>query len=167
MTLTLAAVGAVVAALLELTIVPYLQFGGAQPDLVLVLAVIWTIVAGVEGGLAAAFIGGLTLDFLAPRPLGSTAFTLLVTVGAAALLGRLFASGRALAAIGAVVVLSVVNSLLFLVVYGALRTPVPVDDPLGAVLPRAVYDGVLAALVAPLAVVVRNRIVERRERFGW
>jgi rod shape-determining protein MreD len=157
----LAAVGAVVAALLELTIVPYLQIGGSQPDLVLVLAVIWTIVAGVEGGLAAAFIGGLTLDFLGPRPLGSTAFTLLIVVGCAVLIGRLLPGGRAVAAVFAVLVLSVVGSMLFLVVYGALRQPIPVVDPLGAVLPRAAYDAVIAALVAPIAVAIRNRRVDR------
>ena len=80
MSLTLAAVGAVVAALLNLTIGPLIQVGGAQPDFVLIAAVIWTVVAGIEGGLVWAFVGGLMIDLLAPRPLGSTAFTLLICV---------------------------------------------------------------------------------------
>ncbi len=161
MSQVLAAVAAMLAALLELTIVPSIQIGGSQPDLVLVVAVIWTIVGGLEGGLAAAFVGGLTLDFLAPRPLGSTAFTMLVAVGGAVLLGRLLPGGRAPAAVVAVVVLSVVSSMLFLVVYGALRQPIPIADPLGAVLPRAAYDAVLTAIVAPLAVTIRNRRIAR------
>ncbi len=157
----LAAVGATLAALLELTIVPSIQIGGSQPDLVLVLAIIWTVVGGLEGGLAAAFVGGLTLDFLAPRPLGSTAFTLLIAVGGAVLIGRLLPGSRAAAAVAAVVVLSVVSSMLFLVIYGALRQPIPVADPFGAVLPRAAYDAVLTALVAPVAVAIRNRRIDR------
>ncbi len=166
MSLTLAAVGAVVAALLDLTIVPYLRIDGAQPDLVLVLAVILTIVAGVEGGLASAFVGGLTIDFLAPRPLGSTAFSLLVAVGGAALLARLLTGGRVLPAVAAVFVFSLVNALTFLAVYGALRGPIPTPDPVGLAVPGAVYDTVIASLVAPLAVALRARGLER-ERVEW
>src|SRR5665213_1924103 len=117
MTLALAAVGAVVMALLELTVVPYFRIGGAQPDLVLVFAVVWTVVAGIEGGIVWAFVGGLMIDFLAPRPLGSTAFTLLITVGGAALLARALDRARYIAPIIAVLIFAIVNSLLLLVVY--------------------------------------------------
>ena len=83
MTLLLAAVGATVAALFELTVTTYLRVGGVQPHLVLVLAVIVTIAVGLEAGLVWAFVGGLALDVLAQRPLGSTAFALLLCVGGA------------------------------------------------------------------------------------
>ena len=129
MSLLVAAVGAVAAALLDLTIAPYLAIGGAQPDFVLTFAVIWTVVAGIEGGLIWAFIGGLMIDFLAPRPLGSTAFTLLVCVGGAAFFSRLMGRARYFMPILAVFVFSIVNSLLFLVVYGALRGPIPARGP--------------------------------------
>ena len=92
MTLLLAAVGAVVTALIELTVTPYLRIGSAQPHPVLVLAVIVTIAVGLEAGLVWAFVGGLALDVLAPRPLGSTAFALLLCVGGASLLARSLAS---------------------------------------------------------------------------
>ena len=88
MTLLLAAVGAVVTALVELTVVPYLQIGSAHPHPVLVLAVIVTIAIGVEAGLVWAFVGGLALDVLAHRPLGSSAFALLIAVGGTAILAR-------------------------------------------------------------------------------
>ena len=81
MTLLLAAVGAVVTALIELTVTPYLRIGSAHPHPVLVLAVIVTIAIGLEAGLVWAFVGGLALDVLAQRPLGSTAFALLLCVG--------------------------------------------------------------------------------------
>ncbi len=166
MSLTLAAVGAVAAALLNLTIAPLIQIGGAQPDFVLIAAVIWTVVAGIEGGLVWAFIGGLMIDLLAPRPLGSTAFTLLICVGGAAMLGRLMVQFRYLAPIVGVLLFSVVNALLFLVVYGALRGPIPASDPLGAVVPAALYDAAIAALIGPSLVAVITRRQER-ERLNW
>ena len=94
MTLLLAAVGAVVTALIELSVVPYLRIGDAQPHPVLVLGVIVAIAVGVEAGLAWAFVGGIALDVLAQRPLGSTAFALLVCIGGASILARSFARAR-------------------------------------------------------------------------
>jgi len=166
MSLVLAAVGAVAAALLNLTIAPFIAIGAAQPDFVLIGAVLWTVIGGIEGGLVWAFIGGLMMDFLSPRPLGSTAFTLLICVGAAALLAQALRRFRFLAPIVAVLLLSVVNEILFLVVYGALRGPIPVANPLAAVLPAAVYNALLAALVGlPVLLVIRRR--EARERLDW
>ncbi len=167
MSLLVAAVGAVVAALLDLTIAPYLTIAGAHPDLVLICAVIWTVVAGIEGGLIWAFIGGLMIDFLAPRPLGSTAFTLLVCVGGAALFSRLLGRSRYLMPIAAVFLFSIVNGLLFLAVYGALRGPIPAADPIGAVLPSGIFDAALAAVIAPIAVTAIARRQNDRERLEW
>lgn len=147
MSLAVAAVGAIVAGLLELTIIPYLQIGGVQPDLVLVLAVAWTLVAGLEGGLVWAFVGGLMLDVLAARPLGSTPFVLLVCVGLAAAGARFLEPARWAGPAIAAFVLAPVAAVLFLVTYGVIREPVPFGDLLGATLPRALYDAVLGALV--------------------
>ena len=166
MRLTLAAVGAVVAALLQLTIVPYLRIGDAQPDLVLVFAVIATTAGTVEAGLISAFIGGLVIDLLAPRPLGMTAFMLVVSVGIAALLGRALDRVRFVVPVAAVFVTSMLSSGLFLLLYGALREPIPVADPIRAMLPDAIYSTAVAAVVGPIAVVIRQRAAER-ERVAW
>ena len=88
MSLVLAAVGAAVAALIQSSILPFTSAGGAGLDLVLVLAVVWTMTVGLEGGLVWAFLGGLLIDVLLMRPLGLTAFVLLLAVGAAWLVGR-------------------------------------------------------------------------------
>ena len=140
MSLTLAAVGAVVMSLLQSTIIPYLEIGGAKPDLLLVYTVILTIVLGLDHGLTVAFVGGLTIDAIAARPLGSTAFVLLLCVGVASLLGRLLARGRSASIVVAVALLGVVSPALALVVYGALRTPVPVADPFASILPDMTYS---------------------------
>jgi rod shape-determining protein MreD len=166
MTLLLAAVGAVVTALLELTVAPYLQIGDARPHLVLVLAVIVTIAVGLEAGLVWAFVGGLALDVLAQRPLGSSAFALLLCVGGASVLARSFARLRPIVPIGAVFILSLGYSMTLFVIYGALGAPLPVADPLDAILPGAVYDAVLAAIIGPLAIAVHDRRIEQ-ERMDW
>jgi rod shape-determining protein MreD len=166
MRLTLAAVGAVVAALLQLTIVPYLRIGGAQPDLVLVFAVIATTAGTVEAGLISAFIGGLVIDLLAPRPIGMTAFILVVSVGIAALLGRALDRVRFVVPVVAVFLTSLLSSGLFLLLYGALREPIPVADPIRAMLPDAIYSTAVAAVLGPIAVAIRQRAAER-ERVAW
>jgi rod shape-determining protein MreD len=93
MTLLLAAVGATVTALLELSVGPYLRVETSQPHLVLVLGVIVTIAIGLEAGLTWGFIGGLVLDVLAQRPLGSTALRF-AQRSSACLLARLVARLR-------------------------------------------------------------------------
>ena len=166
MSVTLAAIAAVVAALFELTIFDHLRIGGAQPHPVLVLGVLWAIAIGIEGGLACAFVGGLALDVLAQRPLGSSAFALLVAVGAAGIVGTSLGRLRLFAPIVATLLSSVGYSIVLLGIIGALQGPFPLDDPVTAVLPGAVYDTVLAAIFGPLAVA----IVDRRrgvERVDW
>lgn len=157
MSLAVAAIGATVAALLELTIIPYLRIGGVQPDLVLVLAVAWTLVAGLEGGLVWAFVGGLMLDVLAARPLGSTPFVLLVCVGLAAVAARFLEPARLAGPAIATFVLSLIGAVLFMVTYSAVRGPVPIGDLPGTILPRAFYDALLGALVGVITSWFRAR----------
>jgi rod shape-determining protein MreD len=166
MTLLLAAVGAVVTALIELTVTPYLRIGSAQPHPVLVLGVIVAIAVGLEAGLTWAFVGGLALDVLAQRPLGSTAFALLLCVGGASILARSLVRLRPIVPIFAVLVLSIGYSMILFAVLRALGPVPPTSDPLVAVLPGAVYDAILAAVIGPLTVAVHDRRLEQ-ERVDW
>lgn len=166
MTLLLAAVGAVVTALLELTVAPYLRIGETQPHLLLVFGVVLTIAVGLEAGLVWAFVGGLALDVLAPRPLGTTAFALLVAVGGAAVMAQSFHRLRPIVPIVAVFILSYVYTMLLTMTFGALGAPLPVEDPLGAPLPGAIYDAVIALLIGPLAIAIHDRRMEQ-ERPDW
>ena len=68
----------------------YITVGDAVPHPVLVGGVIWTIAAGIDRGIAWAFVGGLVLDSLLGRPLGTSALALLLAVGAAALIAQPF-----------------------------------------------------------------------------
>jgi rod shape-determining protein MreD len=166
MTLLLAAVGATVTALLELTIGPYLRVGNAEPHFVLVVGIVVTLAIDFEAGLVWAFVGGLVLDVLAQRPLGSSAFALLLCLGGAALLGRGFARLRQVMPIPAAFVLSVFYSMTLFVAFNALQAPIPVADPMSRVLPGAVFDLVVAALIGPLAISIHDRRVDV-ERVDW
>ena len=166
MTLLLAAVGAVVTALIELSVIPYLRLGTVQPHPVLVVGVIVAIAVGLEAGLAWAFVGGLALDVLAERPLGSTAFALLVCVGGASLLARSLVRLRPIVPIFAVFLLSIAYSMILFAVFGALGLRPAAADPLLMVIPGAIYDAVLAAFIGPLTVAVHDRRLEQ-ERVDW
>jgi rod shape-determining protein MreD len=160
MTLLVAAIAATVAALLESTITQYLRVGDAQPHLVFVLAVVWTVAAGLDSGLVWAFIGGIALDTLAQRPLGSTAFALLIAVGATAILARPLSRIRPVVAIVATALLSLVYSMTLILLFSVLRPPSALSDPLRIVVPGVLYDVVLAVVFGPLAVSIRDRFTD-------
>ncbi len=157
MTLLLAAVGATLMALLELTAGTYLRVGVAQPHLVLVVGIVVTVAVGLESGLVWGFVGGLVLDVLAQRPLGSTSFALLLCMGATTVLAKFFVRLRPIVPIPLAFLLGAFYSMTLFVAFNALRAPIPVDDPASLVLPGAIYDMVLAAIIGPLAISIHDR----------
>jgi rod shape-determining protein MreD len=165
MQLVLAAALSVVAALAEFTIVPYLKIGDAVLHPTLVFGVIWVIAGGLEAGLTWAFVGGLALDILGQRPLGSSAFSLLVAIGLASVIGGFLTRIRIIAPVIATAIASPVYSMLLLISTTALTAALISTTALGAVVPSALYDVVLAAAVGPLvmAVVLRRQAAERAD----
>ena len=158
MTLLLAAVGATVTALLELTVGPYLRVGPAEPHLVLVLGIVVTVAIGLEAGLVWAFVGGLALDVITQRPLGSTSRF----AGKSRNPRRI----RPVVPIVATLVLSVLYSMIHFIALNALVAPIPVADPVSLILPSTVYDTVLAALIGPLVISIHDRRADV-ERADW
>jgi rod shape-determining protein MreD len=157
MSLFVAAIGATVAAIFELTVGPYLRVGDAQPHLVFILAVVCTIAVGLEPGLAWGFVGGIVLDVLAQRPLGSTSFALIIVVGLSAAVGRLFIRIRPLVVAPTVALLSLVYSMTLFVLLSALGTSTSPSEPFAVLGPGVVYDAVIAVIVGPLAVAILDR----------
>jgi rod shape-determining protein MreD len=166
MKLVIAAALAVVAALAEFTIVPYLRIGDAVPHPVLVFGTIWAIAGGFESGLAWAFAGGLALDVLGQRPLGSSAFSLLIAISIASVIGGAMSRVRVIAPVVATAVASPVYTMLLLITTTVLTSAALQPTAFGSVLPSAVYDVVLAAIAGPLAVAVVMRR-QAAERVDW
>jgi rod shape-determining protein MreD len=166
MSLLFAAIGATVTALVEVTLGPYIEVAGVAPHPVLVGGVIWTIAAGIDRGITWAFVGGLVLDSLLGRPLGVSAFALLVSVGGAALIAQPFPRLRLVAPVVAVPFLSIVNSLLIMSLTAAARPGADFSDPMSLLLPGAIYDAVIGMFVGPLAVTFHDRRTAT-ERLDW
>jgi rod shape-determining protein MreD len=119
MSIPLAAVGAVVAALLETSVLPELTIAGAKPDLLFILAVAATMMFGVENGLTWAFVGGLMLDLLTPgRQLGAMSLTLLLVVGATVAAMRFLPQRRVSVTVAAVFVLGWAYQVLSTAILG-------------------------------------------------
>ena len=166
MHLIIAAAFAVVAALAEFTVVPYLKIGDATLHPALVVGVIWAIAGGLEAGLVWAFVGGLVLDILGQRPLGSSAFALLIAVATASLIGGALGRVKTIAPVVATAVASPVYFMLLLLATTVLTTAPLTAAALGTVLPSAAYDTVAAFVVGPLtmAIVMRR---QTQERMDW
>jgi rod shape-determining protein MreD len=166
MSLLLAAIGATLTALVEATLGQFLTVGDATPHPVLVGGVIWTIAAGIDRGITWAFVGGLVLDSLLVRPLGTTPVALLLAVGGAALINQPFPRLRIVAPIIAVPILSFAYSMLILGIQTAMEPGVHVADPGRLFVPGALYDMVLALALGPLAITIHDRRMPA-ERMDW
>ncbi|MCI0346914.1 MAG: rod shape-determining protein MreD [Chloroflexi bacterium] len=166
MGLLFAAIGATVTALVEVTLAPYITVGDAAPHPVLVGGVIWAIAAGIDRGITWAFVGGLVLDSLLGRPLGMSAFALLVAVGGAALVAQPFPRLRLVAPVVAVPILSLASSMLILALDAAARPGAAISDPVGLLVPGAIYDGIIGMFIGPLAVLFHDRRAAT-ERVDW
>jgi rod shape-determining protein MreD len=168
LSLVLAAVGSTVAALIQATVLPFAAEGGGGLDLVLVIAVVWTMALGLEGGLVWAFLGGLIIDVLLMRPLGMTAFIDLLAVGAAWVVARLVTR----AALPVIVVtassLAAVTAPLSVLLYQALRDVPSGVDPLDGVVASTLAAALVAAVTAPPALALaRVRRTAEAERVDW
>jgi rod shape-determining protein MreD len=160
-----AAVGAVIAALLEVTVASRVHLADAQPQLVLVLAVLLTLIIGFEEGMAWAFAGGLFIDFLTLRPLGSTVFGLLVVVGLAAAIAPFLVRVRPASPLVGVALFTPVYIVLSTVTTGLLRPPAP-HLHLSNIVAAALINVLFGAVAAPLLVAARRRL-EQQGRISW
>ncbi len=161
----LAAVGAVVAALFEATIASRLQVGGAQLQILFVFAVVLALSVGFEEALSWALVGGVTVDLLAGRPLGSTALSLVASAGVAAVLGSVLSRSRFLGPVIAVLVLSSFYTIALSFVTGLVHGPAA-PIPSRMLIPVTVLNTVFGALVTLPFAAWRKREQER-ERAVW
>jgi rod shape-determining protein MreD len=166
MSFLLAAIGATVVALLEATLAQSIKVGDAGPHPVLVGGVIWTIAAGIDRGITWAFVGGLVLDSLLGRSLGTSAFALLLAVGAAALIARPFPRLRLVVPIIAVPILSFGYSVVIVALTSATQPGVAAGDPVPLLLPGALYDGIIGMFLGPLVIALHGRRAAP-ERVDW
>ena len=166
LTIPFAALAALLAALLETSVLSEMPIAGATVDLVLVCAVAAALALGVMDGLVAAFLGGLLVDLLVPaRPLGAATFALLLVAGIAAASSSALGSNRRLAAMGLAFVLTIVYEVVL-----ALVLVLTENAPL-ALAPEGIFAAAVMSAVLIVPVVAVFGLLERRfgaaERSPW
>lgn len=161
------AVGAVIAAILESSVLTHLQVGSIRPDLVFAVGIAMAMSLGFESGMTWAFVGGVTLDLLLPgRALGATALTLVLLTATALLLARATWPTRALVVGVTAFALTFPYQLMLL---GLLTLTSGVAFG-GVSVPELVVVGALNGVIAVLAVVVVRALDLRfgePERLAW
>lgn len=166
MTVPFAALVALLAALIETTVLPEMPIAGATADLVLVCVVCAALVLGVEDGLIGAFLGGLLTDMLiTARPVGAGTLALLIIAGIAAAVARIAGPSRRWLAVALTVVLTPVLHVVLSVVL-VLTEGQPFAFDVTALLIAAFMNGVLAFAVAALFGAIENRFGST-ERVDW
>ena len=161
------AVGAVLAAILESSVLTHLQVGSVRPDLVFAMGIAVAMTLGFESGMTWAFVGGLSLDLLLPgRALGASALALLVAVAIALLVARVVWPPRLLVVAATTFVLAFAYHAIGLALL-AFNDGVGLG---GLSLPEiaaiALVDGAIAGLSVPVIRAVDLRFGES-ERLAW
>jgi rod shape-determining protein MreD len=161
------AVGAVLAAILESSVLTHLQVGSVKPDLVFAVGIAMAMALGFESGMTWAFVGGVTLDLLLPgRALGSTALTLVLLTATALVVARALWPPR----LAFVAVTAFVLSFAYQAVLLALLAMTTAIAFSGLSLPELVVGGLLnaaIALVAAIAVRALDLRFGEPERLAW
>jgi rod shape-determining protein MreD len=167
MRLLLAVVIPLAAALLQGTVAPLMAIGGARPSLPILVAGSWSVAAGAREAVWWAFLGGLASDLISGGPLGAFAVASLPPVAAIGL--RESGATRPTPVLGGALLVGIaalVAGLIYLGILGATAQPVA-SAPLavGDAVTSAVYTGVLALAIYPLARLVR-RATEKQGALG-
>jgi rod shape-determining protein MreD len=154
------------AALLQGTVAPLIAVGGARPSLPILVAASWSIAVGAREGVWWAFLGGLASDLISGGPLGAFALASLPPVAAVGL--RDAGSGRPMPILAGAVLVGIAALAAGLIYLGILAVTGGVSSlPLaaGTTVASAVYTGVLALAIYPVARLLR-RATEKQGALG-
>jgi len=166
MSMPIVAFGALLAALLETSVLSELSIAGAKPDLVFAVAIVVAMAISFEGSLLWVLVGGLLVDALTGRPLGATALALLIVTGVAALLSRVTGAPRAVTVGAAAFVLTWLYQAVLLAILSVTAGVALVSIPVQLFLAISVMNGLLAIL-AVLALRAGYRRFGAAERAEW
>ena len=157
MTIPFAVLAALIAALIETTVLPEIPLAGATADLVFVCAIVAALIFGIEDGILAAFVGGLLVDMLVPaRPVGTATVAVVLIAGIAALASRLSSANRRLMAVVVTILLTPIYHLVLAAVLVLTQNAALAIDAT-AILVAAFLNGVAAFLLATLFAAIERR----------
>lgn len=70
----------ILAAVIQVTIMPRINILGGRPDLVFLLVMAWSLNTSLEQGIIWAFVGGISSDLLSAAPLGTSIVGMIILV---------------------------------------------------------------------------------------
>ncbi len=146
------------AAIFQVVVVPNLAVRGVYPDVILLLVVARSLIAGRRGAVMWGFVGGLWMDVLSGGAMGASSLALMATalltgVGHNAIFRR-NSYVPLIAALSGTLFFSSIY-LAILVAVGYRFPPVPLVANL--IVPATVYNGALMFLATPIL----NRLPEQ------
>ena len=161
------AVGAVLAAILESSVLTHLQVGSVRPDLVFAMGIAVAMVLGFEGGMTWAFVGGMSLDLLLPgHVLGSSALTLILLISAALLVARVLWPPRLVFVAATAVVLTFGYHLILQTVQAISTGSAFAGLSASDLVVISLLNGLIAAISVPVVRALDLRFGEP-ERLAW
>ena len=161
------AVGAVLAAILESSVLTHLQVGSVRPDLVFAMGIAVAMVLGFEGGMTWAFVGGVSLDLLLPgHVLGSSALTLILLISAALLVARVLWPPRLAFVAATAVVLTFAYHLMLQIVQAMSTGSAFAGLSASDLVVISLLNGLIAAISVPVVRALDLRFGEP-ERLAW
>lgn len=145
-------------AIFQVVVVPKLAVRGVYPDLILLIVIARSLVAGRRGALMWAFVGGLWMDVLSGGVMGASSLALMATslltgIGHNAIFRR-----NSLVPLVAALSGSLIFSLIYLAILGAVgyRFP-PGLLVVNLLIPATVYNSALMFIATPIL----NRLPEQ------
>jgi len=155
------------AAVLQVTALRYLVAGEVTPDLVALVAVAWTLIAGPGEGIWWAFAGGLVADLLGGSALGATTVALLPVTLAFGLRDRSAGEPAVLPAAALIGLGAAAHQAVLAVVLLAVgRALPPFGLMVGLALGAGIYTGTLALVMYPVLRLLHRRTA-RGPAFEW
>ncbi len=151
----------IIALLLQTTLSPIIKFNLVHPDLVVIVAMAWVILRGLEEGLMYALVGGLSLDFTSGAPFGLFSFTMvLVAVATSIAHNRIFGLNNKMLPSSLILPLSFLFNGAALLILAILGRPVEWDFTVANIItPAAFYNTAVMLFTFPLLYFL-NRLLE-------
>lgn len=157
----------VLCAVLQVTIVRFVSVGEAHPDLLALVVVSWSLIAGAAQGMTWAFAGGLTADLLGSAAFGATTVSLLPIGLGFGVRDRTGGDPTIVAGaflVGAGAVAHQLTQAVVLVLVGASLPPLGIL--LAGGVGTGIYTGTLALVGYPLLRLLHRRTA-REPAFDW
>lgn len=154
-----------VVALTQATLLPAYNPIAVQPNVALVLLLVWCALRDLPEGLTWAFALGILLDVLAVDPLGSNALALLPVVLLAAVSRRRFFQSSLIFPMLLAVAATVAHAVVLLLLRGGAVGTIPLTTLARFVLLQGLLDAIIVPPLYLVAASMNRRISMKRRRY--